>query len=222
MAIRIPGKNRLSSVSIFSSKLKCGDCGSWYGSKVWHSNDQYRKTIWQCNHKFSGESKCQTPHLTEDEIQAFFIKAASQLIANKDEIVSNFQSLKETLFSISKLEQEQDELGKEVNGTAELMQDCIKENARVPLDQAKYEKRYSELTERFDKAKARYEKVTQLIVEKEARRGLVEAFLEELQKLGPITAFDEDVWMSMVDTVTVRSKDDITFTFKDGTEIKVP
>ena len=49
---RTTGKNRLSSVSIFSSKIKCGNCGSWFGSKVGHSNSKYRKKIWQCNHKF--------------------------------------------------------------------------------------------------------------------------------------------------------------------------
>ena len=27
---------RYSGVSIFSNKIKCGCCGGWYGSKVWH------------------------------------------------------------------------------------------------------------------------------------------------------------------------------------------
>ena len=35
--------------SPFSGMVICGDCGSTYGSKVWHSNDPYRKVIWQCN-----------------------------------------------------------------------------------------------------------------------------------------------------------------------------
>lgn len=47
MASRKAGKNRRSSVSIFSSRVKCGCCGSWYGPKVWHSNDKYRRVIWQ-------------------------------------------------------------------------------------------------------------------------------------------------------------------------------
>ncbi len=54
MQSRGKGSSRNSCVSIFSSKIRCGDCVSWYGSKVWHSNDKYRKVIWQCNHKFDG------------------------------------------------------------------------------------------------------------------------------------------------------------------------
>lgn len=31
-----------SGASIFSSKVICGECGSFYGQKIWHSNDPYR------------------------------------------------------------------------------------------------------------------------------------------------------------------------------------
>ena len=49
---------KYGGVNPFSSKIKCGDCGGWYGSKVWHSNSKYRKVIFQCNHKFKNDCKC--------------------------------------------------------------------------------------------------------------------------------------------------------------------
>ena len=58
---RREGRSRYSGVSIFSSKIKCAQCGSWYGAKVWHSTDKYRRTIYRCNKKYDGH-KCQTPH----------------------------------------------------------------------------------------------------------------------------------------------------------------
>lgn len=45
------------------------------------------------------------------------------------------------------------------------------------------------------------------------------AGLEEQEDL--LTEFDENLWYSMVEYVTVFNKEDIRFTFKDGTEIKV-
>ncbi len=51
-----------SSTSIFSSKIICGDCGSYFGAKVWHSNSKYRRVIYQCNSKFKNEHSCSTPH----------------------------------------------------------------------------------------------------------------------------------------------------------------
>jgi hypothetical protein len=35
-------KKGYSGVTIFSSKIQCGCCGAWYGSKVWHSTDKSR------------------------------------------------------------------------------------------------------------------------------------------------------------------------------------
>ena len=34
---------RFSGTNILSSKIVCGDCGSFFGAKTWHSNDKYRK-----------------------------------------------------------------------------------------------------------------------------------------------------------------------------------
>ncbi|MBO6204708.1 MAG: zinc ribbon domain-containing protein [Selenomonas sp.] len=52
---------RYSSVSIFSGKIKCGECGGFFGAKFWHSTDKYRRVIYRCNKKYDGR-KCQTPH----------------------------------------------------------------------------------------------------------------------------------------------------------------
>jgi site-specific DNA recombinase len=74
-----------TAASTFSpGKSRCGQCGSWYGSKVWHSTDKYRQVIWQCNHKFDNDERCATPHLTDDEIKAFFISAVNKLLPEKD------------------------------------------------------------------------------------------------------------------------------------------
>ena len=45
-----------SGVSIFSGKIKCGECGGYFGAKVWHSTDKYRRVIYcpaaHCNRRF--------------------------------------------------------------------------------------------------------------------------------------------------------------------------
>lgn len=82
LAKRTKGGSRYSGVSIFSNKIKCADCGGWFGSKVWHSTDCYRKVIYRCNRKYNGE-KCQTPHVTEDEVKEAFVSAYNQLVTEK-------------------------------------------------------------------------------------------------------------------------------------------
>lgn len=47
-------------------------------------------------------------------------------------------------------------------------------------------------------------------------------FLDGLQKQEELVAeFDEDLWYNLIEYVTVFEKEDIRFTFKDGTGIKV-
>ena len=222
MAVRQTGTNRQSSVGIFSSRIKCGDCGSWYGSKVWHSNDKYRRVIWQCNHKFDGGEKCSTPHLDEETFKGLFVKAVNILTTEKDEIAANFQGIKGQLFNTVELEAEQSRLQEELNVVAELIQQCVRENAYVALDQTEYQARYDGLAERFDRAKARLDEVGSAITEKQAKKEQIERFLAELERQdGVTTEFDEEQWYSLVDFVTVFNKEDIRFTFKDGSEIKL-
>lgn len=82
-----------SSISPFSSRLICGECGGSYGPKTWHSNDKYRREVYQCNHrhgKRSGEGLgCKTPSLMEDEIKTAFIGAFNSCIKNRKEIIEN-------------------------------------------------------------------------------------------------------------------------------------
>ena len=219
MTTRTKGRNRKSSVSIFSSKVKCGDCGSWYGPKVWHSNDAYRKVIWQCNHKFDGQ-KCTTPTLNEEQIEALFLKAANTVIGAKEQFIAIFERTLAPALATDELERELADLEAEINIAAELVEECIRENAHVALDQAEYQKRYDGLASRYDKAKDRHDEVTELIAERISRRKRIELYFRELRKREPLETFRDEDWLSMVDHMTVYSKNDIRVTFKDGTEIK--
>ena len=52
---------RAYSDKAFHSKIICGDCGGFYGRKVWHSTDEYKSVVFQRNQKFKNAEKCHTP-----------------------------------------------------------------------------------------------------------------------------------------------------------------
>lgn len=214
------GRNRHSGVHPFSGKIKCGQCGGWYGSKVWHSTDQYRRIIWQCNHKYCGE-KCSTPHFTDEEVQAVFLSAVNRLVSQKEDIIAGFSEIADTVLDTSSLEAEETELEAELGAISGQIQQCIYENAHVAQDQSEYRQKYEALSQRYDSVSAKLDLVRTQTADRVTRRAAIEDFLKELQRLdGPVTEFDPGRFGRLVDYITVYSRDDVRVTFKDGTEIR--
>lgn len=100
----IEGKCYKTSGSCFSGKIVCGECGSFYGSKVWHSNSKYKRTIWQCNHKYKNKENCRTPHIYEERIKEGFIEVFNSLIKDKGEIIKGYEVIIEELLDTEKLQ----------------------------------------------------------------------------------------------------------------------
>jgi len=67
---------KIRSSHPFANRLICGECGEFYGRKVWHNRrNTERYDVWYCNHKYKQVKPCQTPFLREEEIKAAFEKA---------------------------------------------------------------------------------------------------------------------------------------------------
>ena len=221
IARRKSGNRRYSGVTIFSNRIKCGECGHFYGSKVWHSADKYRRVIYQCNHKYNGR-KCSTPHLVEEEIKAAFVTAFNRLYESKKTLLENLRLVQEQVCDTTSLEAEQRKLADEMQFLVEMVQNCIGENARVAQNQAEYQERYNELVSRYEAVKAKHDATTGAIQAKRVKAETLEAFDKALRsRETALTEFDEGLWGTLVDFVTVYGKGDIGVTFRDGTEVRI-
>ena len=76
-----------SSTDLFSGKFVCECCGSFFGTKVWHSNSPHRRTIYQCNKKF--QNKYETPYLTKEFIEERFIIAYNKTMLDRDALIED-------------------------------------------------------------------------------------------------------------------------------------
>ncbi len=209
-----------SGVRIFSGKIRCAECGSWFGSKVWHSNDKYRRVIWQCNHKFDGK-RCATPHLSEDQIKTAFLTAVNEVLNGRKKAIAAFEAAKSTAFDTTALEIEAASLETEMQVISEKMQALIRENATIALDQEEYQKKFQAMSDRFDQAKAKKTETEKQIADKKARLGAVEEYMRLLKKQnGRVEEFNSELWCGLLDFVTV-GENKMVFTFRDGTEVEV-
>ena len=99
--------NFLKGAAYFHTVKIGRECGGFYGSKLWHSNDKYIKVIW---HKFKNKKKCKTPHLTEEQIKEEFVKVFNKLISNKDEVIKD---CKNTVLSLANTEYIDSKMGRQ-------------------------------------------------------------------------------------------------------------
>ena len=115
-----------------------GCCGSVYGSKVWHSNDKYRRTVWKCNARFVKGTGCQTPHLSEPMIEQKFLAAFNQLLAQRDFISDDMQAIIQQLTNTAELDAEKESLQVEMGIVSERIRQVVSQNASAALDQEEY------------------------------------------------------------------------------------
>ena len=161
-------------------------------------------------------------HITEEEIKSAVVTAFNRLVTEREEIAANARLVRQTLCDTAELEREKASLGQELAVLVEMTQNCIAENARIAQDQGEYQKRYNGLVERYEKAKARFDEVMEAIAERSAKGESLAGFIRTLEaQTEPVAEFDERLWGTMVDYVTVGVDGGMTVVFRDGTDILV-
>lgn len=208
-------KGSYSGKSCFASRIVCGDCGAFYGSKVWHSTDAYRRVIWRCNEKYIGEKKCTTPHITQDELEKTFVGVMQRVLREKDAIIA---VCRETLedFDTAEFDAEVARLENEESCVAERLRKLVEENARVRKDQMEYQREYDALTSEYDRIDAQIRAMEDRNRDKEKRRRKLEIFLIFLEKMEVCEAFEPYIFATMVEKVVVGHDGRLEFFFRNG------
>lgn len=174
--------NAYSGKSVFSAKLVCEDCSAFFGSKVWHSTDRYRRTIWQCNSKFKNKERCQTPTIDMETVQQL----------------------------------------EETQVVTELIKTIVKENAVTAQSQEAYINKYEALIKRYEAAAAELERLQNLRTPRSQKDKAIALYIRNLKKQpNVLQEWNDTIWTVMVEKAVVHRNGEISFVFKNGTEIRV-
>ncbi len=206
--------------SPLSAKLVCGDCGGYFGSKVWNSNNKYRRLIWRCNEKYNGDEKCTTPHVTEEEVMEKFVNAFNSIMVYRDELIENCRLAQQVLCDSTGIDTELENLHREIEVITELSRKAISENAHGGLTAEEFNERYAGYQQRYHTVMERIAKLDEIKSEKQHKRIVLEIFIKNLAaKKHALESFNNKIWMATIDRVLVSKTGQLTFRFKDGTEI---
>ena len=214
--------SKLSGKNPLTAKLVCGDCGGYFGHKVFHGNDRYRTDVWYCNQRYNGDKVCATPVIKEYLIKQAFINAMGKVIRNKTAYVTLYATELNRFSNTTDLEAKRTESEQALQAALELLQEIIYENTRYKQDQATYLTKYNEQRKIVERKKQELEIAKKAILEQTAKKEKLRRFLHALSLCDTkIESFSEEVFTLAIDKVLVKKDDQVTlvFCFTDGTEI---
>ena len=204
-----------------SGKIICGECGGVYGSKVWHSTDKYRRVVWQCNGKYKkkGKKACSVPHIKEETVKQAFVEVYNGMVGDKKQFISILEkSLAESTKS-DKITEALTQAEEQLIITKQKIQKLIADNAHIAMDQVEYGKSFDKLCDKRQEIEANIQKLKDEKLMRATRLLKREDFIRQLKKHDKvILEFDIDLFNGIVETVTVKDGNTLTFDFRDGTK----
>ena len=91
------------------------------------------------------------------------------MLQNKAEIIANLRASIAEISDMTALMAEHEHFKEETAMLAEMVENCIRENARIAQNQQEYQQRYNMLVDRYDVAKSKYEELDREITARQAR-----------------------------------------------------
>lgn len=213
-------RSRHRQTGPFSGKILCADCSDIFGAKTWHSIDRYRRVIWQCNGKFKGEHKCETPHLTEERLKELFLAALGEYLSDRDTAIDRLRCAQRTLTDTDFIDADIQALEEELTGVTGMLRLCIEENAANTTTEEAYRTAHADLCRCFKETEAKLEALQRQREKMKADAIAIGGMMFELGELDALPVdFDEKLWQGTIDHVTVHADERVVFHFKDGKEI---
>ena len=146
-----------------------------------------------------------TPLVREEEIKAAFVNSFNKLVKKKA-IMQNVDTIIDTLCNTEVLRIELDSLEGELEVITEMAERSVRDKTK-----------HTDLLNKHTEKKKMYDKLKEEIAEKENKAVVLENYRKALKN--PIEEFDETLWNTTVDYVTVDREKHITVCFRDGKQI---
>ena len=144
-----------------------------------------------------------------------------KLYADREFYITELTAIKDRLADTTALEKERRILDEQLGIDVKAVTDLIARNARVAQNQKEYNERYDALVRRYEDTERRRDEMVDKINQIMIRRRKLDRFVETVEALPELyTEFDAGQWAALVDSMTVHTKDRITFTLTCGMEVE--
>gem|GEM_PF-2825329 len=218
------GKGRYVGQYAFSGKIECAICGAGYRRHNYKFATS-RLPVWTCKEHIKSKDICAALPIKESELEDLFIKTLSAVLTDRDAIADAVslavsEAIAEAGEAGQDLSGEIHTVGAEIESLQAKILELSKQRARRELDAEQYNIKNAEVINRLDALFERREDLTgqqNIAILNTTRQKMLDDVLENITR--QIT-FDKDIFTQLIAAVRIKSRTDIIFEFKDGTEVK--
>ena len=187
---RTPQINTRKNQSIFTSKLKCGECGAIYRKYTQHAGRPSEKSNWKCKrYIYQNKVYCRNLFLTRKDIENVFISATNKILSRM------WMLDKEKKKEPSKMTIEIRNLEERIKELEDEKQFSSKELAELIFKRAKAYYKISKIDD--------YDYTTKKIK-------------EELLDKQPLTEFNEELFINIVEEIIIYKDGKIQVEYING------
>ena len=143
-------------------------------------------------------------------------------MADPEERIEGLRYVQKSMTDTDFIDADIEKAERDLERFSAMVRSCIMLNASANLTEEAYRQQYADLTRQYEEKKAEYESLLERKKAMESTAIVFSGILFRLTELEEIPIdFDEALWNTLVDHVTVYADERIVFSFMDGTEILV-
>ncbi|OKL48139.1 recombinase family protein [Boudabousia liubingyangii] len=198
----------------FCGRVICGQCGSAYGRKVWHSGTKYQKHIWRCCAKYEKNTRCNTPHVSEEDIQEAFTQAVTSRYATTKGVRSSLDLIEKKLLAIDELKTRQQKSQVNLEQVQARLSQLITLATHHAISAGEYDQQYHQLESERAEQEKRYQELGAEIARAEEKIAAAKNIARYLENQG-VLEYSDTAWLTLVEHATIHTDGTVTITFKD-------
>lgn len=214
-------KSRFTSEYPFSGITYCGNCGMNYRREYWGAK-KYAHAMWVCKTRDeSGPEACDMPAAHEIKLKKAFVNAINKAIKNKEifieKIIKNVEKVVPEVDEELNIKEIENRLKKLQH---ELMS-IVRLNVNTGLDAETYDGEYSRIAKEIEILRDRKQKIQDADIDDKIRKNRTEQIVDIIKEQKEmIKRFDEELFRSVIERVTILSIVEVEFQFKSGLRVK--
>ena len=158
--------------------------------------------------------------MDETVLKERFLRALSQYMADPEERIEGLRYVQKSMTDTDFIDVDIEKAERDLERLSGMVRSCIMMNASATVTENEYRLQYADLIRQYEEKKAEYEALLERRKNMEATAIVFSGILFRLTELTEIPIdFDEALWNTLIDHVTIYADERIVFSFMDGTEI---